>query len=128
MMAKKYNLRMSWSLRGVALAIAMMWAVVPQLACYMSYRTLSAAEMECCKEMLDACGNPNMTHECCRVEPPPHDGIAVKIVRYDPPRVEIAETPLISSSVPSEAMRQQVTQGPPPPPHDPSTLSLILRV
>ena len=50
-----YTLPMSRSFRTLALSVAMLWALAPQLACFMPGQ-MTETEQQCCKEMANDCG------------------------------------------------------------------------
>src|SRR5262245_40808353 len=88
-----YTCRMSWSFRALVMSLTLLWAVAPQLACFMPGEVLTEAEHECCKEMLDACGGTNMTHDCCRTVIRADVGIVAKSIRSAPPQLFVVGTP-----------------------------------
>src|SRR5689334_206021 len=45
-----YTLRMSRSSRALALGLAILWVVAPQMACFMP-ETMTESEHECCQQM-----------------------------------------------------------------------------
>src|SRR5947207_15439563 len=61
-----YTLPMTWSFRMLAGSMALIWVLVPQLACFMPDPAATPAEMECCQKMKSDCSGMNMSHECCR--------------------------------------------------------------
>jgi hypothetical protein len=67
-----YTLRMSVSGRALAFGLAILWVMVPQIACFMP-DPMTEAEQECCEQMAHNCGSSGMSHECCR-----------RVVRTDP--------------------------------------------
>jgi hypothetical protein len=123
-----YTFRMSWSFRGLVLSLAMVWTIAPQLACFMPDEVLTEAEKECCKEMMQACGGMNMTHDCCRTVVRADVGIIAKSIRNSVPEFSVAGGPDESAAVwtsASHGLFFLTTHAPPP---DRETASLILRI
>ena len=54
------TLPMSRSFRTLALSVAMLWALVPQLACFMPDQ-MTETEQQCCKEMANDCGGSGVS-------------------------------------------------------------------
>src|SRR4029077_17978752 len=56
----------------VLLAIALLWAITPAMACVLPAATMTPAERECCHHMADQCGSSMMpaNHSCCKAEGP----------------------------------------------------------
>ena len=123
-----YTLHMTWSFRALVLSVAMIWGLVPQLACFMPDPTPTPAEMECCKEMMNDCSGMNMSHDCCRTPPHTDVGIIVKALRVS--ALHMAEAVVFnveSFSVPASSRRLSV-QDPHSPPHDYEPSLLVLRI
>ena len=124
-----YTLHMSRSFRALVLSFGFVWALVPQLACFMPGAMLAdEPERECCKQMANDCGKTNMTHECCRTVVPGGEGVAVKTVRHTAPQLEVIETSAILGSAPLAGARHEFIQNIHAPPHDPGASFLILRI
>ena len=124
-----YTLHMSWSFRAFVLSFAFVWALVPQLACFMPGAMLAdEPEKECCKQMANDCGKTNMTHECCRTVVPGGEGVAVKTMRHTAPQPEVIATLAITGSAPLDEARRLFIQNTHAPPHDRAASSLILRI
>ena len=122
-----YTLDMSWSSRALVLSVAIVWALGPQLACFMP-EAMTEPEAECCKQMANDCGKTNMTHECCRTVVPGGEGVAVKTIRHTAPQLEVIETSAILGSAPLAGARHEFIQNIHAPPHDPGASFLILRI
>jgi len=54
------------------LAIALLWAVTPAMACVLPGATMTPAERECCHHMAEQCGSSMMpaSHSCGKGRPP----------------------------------------------------------
>jgi hypothetical protein len=54
------------------LAIALLWAVTPAVACVLPGATMTPAERECCHHMAEQCGSSMMpaSHSCCKAQGP----------------------------------------------------------
>jgi hypothetical protein len=52
----------------LALKVALVWALVPQLACFFPETVMTESEADCCRHMAGDCGQMNMpsSHECCK--------------------------------------------------------------
>jgi len=52
----------------LALKVALVWALVPQLACFFPETMMTESEADCCRQMAADCGQMNMpsSHECCK--------------------------------------------------------------
>ena len=123
-----YTLHMTWSFRALVLSVAMVWGLVPQLACFMPDPAAMPAEMECCKEMMNDCSGMNMSHDCCRTPPHADLGIIAKATRAS--ALHIAEAVMFhveSSSVPTSSQRLSVRDTHSPP-HDYEASLLVLRI
>jgi hypothetical protein len=123
-----YTLHMTWPFRVLVISVAMVWALMPQLACFMPDPTATPAEMECCKEMMNDCSGMNMSHECCRTPAHPEVGIIAKATRVNTPHMAEAVMLNVESSVlwiPSRRLPVQDTHAPP---HDVDVSPLVLRI
>ena len=89
-----YTLHMSWPFRTLVLGLLLAWGLAPQLACFMPDQPLTAAEMDCCKEMASDCSTANMTHACCKTVVRTDPGVAAKVVRHDVPQLAVADRTL----------------------------------
>jgi hypothetical protein len=76
-----YTLPMSSSFRGLVLSMAVLWAVVPQLACFTP------------GQIVADCGNGGMSHECCQVVVQFDVGTPAKTVAKVAPELSLAEAP-----------------------------------
>lgn len=122
-----YTVHMTWSFRALVLSVAMVWALVPQLACFMPDPALTPPEMDCCKEMVNDCGT-NMSHECCRTPGPTDVGIVAKATRVKALHLAEAVMLHVESSplrTPSRGLSVQHTHAPP---HDAGASPLVLRI
>ena len=60
---------MKWRFKVVALTVALVWTLLPQLACFLPETMMTAEEHECCKRMAGDCDQAMMPqHQCCRYE------------------------------------------------------------
>jgi len=75
---------------AIALFVVLLWGVAPQLACLMPDQALTPPEMDCCKEMASDCGNPSMTHACCRTVIRTDIGVTAQSTRSVMPQLESA--------------------------------------
>ena len=124
-----YTFRMSWSFRVLVFNVAMVWALAPQLACFMPDQMFTEPEKECCKQMANSCGGANMSHECCRSAVRIDVGTATKAVRHVAPQFEVTERTIdIAASLLLAGSRRLSVQNNHAPPHDPEASSLILRI
>ena len=122
-----YTLGMSWSFRILALSVAMVWALVPQLACFMPDQMLTEAEKECCKEMASECGGTSMSHACCPNPVRIDVGTAAKASRHTVPQFQVAGTVEIATVSLLAGSRLPI-QDSHAPPRDPDISPLILRI
>ena len=62
------------------LALAVLFAALPVMACALPNASMTAAERECCKKMAGQCGDMGMakSHPCCQVTATPADLHALK--------------------------------------------------
>jgi hypothetical protein len=62
------------------LALAILFAALPVMACALPNVAMTAAERECCKRMAGQCGDMGMakSHPCCQVTATPADLHALK--------------------------------------------------
>jgi len=123
-----YTLHMTWSFRALVLSVAMVWGLLPQLACFMPDSTPTPAEMECCKEMMNDCSGMNMSHDCCRTPPHTDVGIIAKATRVS--ALHIAEAVMFhveSFPLPTSSSRLPA-QDADSPPHDYAASLLVLRI
>src|SRR5439155_25748153 len=124
-----YTLHMTWSFRALALSIAMVWALVPQLACFMPDPALTPAEMDCCKQMANDCSGMNMSHECCRTPGHTDVGIVAQAARVKASHVADAVMLHIESFRLSIPLHEFFVRGSHAPPPDPEGASpLVLRI
>ena len=63
-----------------ALALAVLFAALPVMACVVPDAAITAAERECCKKMARQCGDMGMakSHPCCQATATPADFHALK--------------------------------------------------
>ena len=123
-----YTLYMTWPFRALALSVAMVWALVPQLACFMPDPALTPAEMDCCQKMANECGGMNMSHECCRPQARADVGIVAQSARIKVPHLADAVMLHIEPFRPlmvSSGLFVRETHAPPP---DPVSPPLALRI
>ena len=119
----------SWS-RLFALSFALMWALVPQLACFLPESSLTAAEMDCCQGMGAECGHMQMPdHGCCQKVVRTETAPLLKAAHHAVPQPEAAAATYdgfdVRHSIAGNHNFLDVTHAPPP---LESSTSLILRI
>jgi hypothetical protein len=127
-----YTLRMSWSFRGLVFGAALVWALAPQLACFLPETTMTESEADCCRQMAGDCGEANMpSHVCCRHVVRSDVATTVKAPRQIDPPVESSAT-LVTLELPplpfAAAARGFFVATFHAPPPDPQVSSLTLRI
>lgn len=122
-----YTLHMSWPFRILVLSVAMLWALVPQLVCFVPEEMLTGVEQECCQQMADECGGTNMSHECCPNPVRTDVGTAAKAIRHAAPQFQVASILEIAAPPLLAGARLSIQDGDAPP-HNPDTSSLTLRI
>ena len=125
-----YTLHMTWPFRLLVVSVTMLWAFVPQLACFMPDPTAMPAAMECCKEMMNDCSGMNMSHECCQTRIPadPEAGIIAKAPRVHTPQVAEVVMVHADSSLLWTSVHRLPVQDTHAPPHNADTSRLTLRI
>ena len=119
---------MSGSFRAFVLIMVVIWAVAPQLACFVPEQTPAQSEMGCCKGMAGDC-NPTMSQECCQTLARVEVGIVAKVIRHFEPLAQIAN--VATDVVPVSLLvshRQISNLSDDAPPGKPNGSSLILRI
>jgi hypothetical protein len=125
------TLRMSWSFRALVFSGALVWALVPQLACFLPETTMTESEAACCMQMAGDCGDANMSsHLCCRSVLRSDVATTVKARQIHPPRESSAT--LVTLDLPplpfaADGRLSFVANFHAPPP-DPQVSSLTLRI
>jgi len=119
---------MSGSFRAFVLIMVIIWAVAPQLACFVPEQTPTQSAMDCCKGMAGDC-NPTMSQECCQILARAEIGIVAKVIRHFEPPAQIANvtTDVVPFSLPV-SHRQLSNLSDDAPPGKPDGSSLILRI
>src|SRR5262249_35224504 len=114
--------------RAFVLIMVLMWAVAPQLACFVPEQTPTQSEMDCCKGMAGDC-NSTMSGACCRTVVQAEVGIATKVIRHFEPVAQIANvtTAVVPVSL-SGSSRQLSNLSDNLPPDKPDDSFLILRI
>jgi len=88
-----YTSDMPRSLRILAATCTLLWAMAPQLACFLPHTILTESESECCKQMANECGEAKMQlHECCARTVRTEIATEAKTVRRMLPQFEIVAT------------------------------------
>src|SRR5215471_4643586 len=119
---------MSGAFRAFILTLVMMWAVAPQLACFLPEQTPTQSEMDCCKGMAGDC-NPTMSRECCQTLARTEVGIAAKVPRHSEAPVQIASVTTDAVSVSFTVSHRQLSNlSDDSPPDKTHSSSLILRI
>jgi hypothetical protein len=82
------------------LAVALLWAITPTMACVLPGATPTPAERACCHHMAEHCGGAMMpaSHSCC--QSPTHRNSALKQGQAAPPLRQILRA-LVPAAVPS---------------------------
>src|SRR5438132_5443823 len=122
-----YTHHMTWSFRALALSVAIVWALVPPLACFMPDPALTPAEMDCCKQIANDCGS-SMSHDCCRTTGHTEIGIMVQVARVNAPNLADAVVPGVQSLPLRTASRNLLVQDTHAPPHDPEVSPLVIGI
>ena len=127
-----YTFHMPRSLRILAGTCTLLWAMTPQLACFLPHTILTESESECCKQMANECGEANMQlHECCARTVRTEIATAAKTVRRMLPQFEIVATaatfeqPGLQTSPDMPGIFDREIHAPP---HDLPVPSLALRI
>ena len=123
-----YTLLMSWPFRALALSVAALWIIAPQLACFMPDELLTEPEMECCRQMAMDCGGMSMTQPCCRHVSHTDVGIASKALRHPAPQFMAIEITDRAATPPVSGILKLSFRNAHAPPHDPQASSLALRI
>jgi hypothetical protein len=123
-----YTLHMTWPFRILVISVVMVWALMPQLACFMPDPTATPAEMECCKEMMNDCSGMNMSHECCRTPAHSEVGIIAKATRVNQPHMAEAVMLNVESSLVLTPVRRLASQDTHAPLHSADASPLVLRI
>jgi hypothetical protein len=110
----------------------MLWALMPQLACFFPEEMLTESESECCRQMASDCDEANMPqHDCCRTLVQPNVATSAKALRDLNPHFEVLAT-VIAFETPSLPLFDDVAAGSVrnihAPPDDSYALSLVLRI
>jgi hypothetical protein len=122
-----YTVHMSLPFRILVLSVATLWALVPQLACFVPEEMLTEAEEECCRQMANECGGTNMSHECCPNPVRIDVGTAAKVIRHAAPQFQIAGILEMATPALLAGARLSIQDGEALP-DNPDTSSLILRI
>jgi hypothetical protein len=116
----------------LTLAVALLWAATPAVACFLPSPELTAAEKECCHQMGGECGNSAMpsSHSCCKA-PAQHDTVVTQAVgfsllRHGALALSPSTVSLVSFSAETPLSRISFIHAPPPEPSPGS--SPILRI
>lgn len=111
------------------MSVAVLWALVPQIACFMPDSMMTQAEKDCCKDMASNCSGPDMSHECCQTVARPDAGTVAKMIRNVSPdfavvgrTIDTAASPLVAVSRRLSILNSHA------PPDDPEASSVILRI
>jgi hypothetical protein len=118
---------MSWSFKTLALSMAMLWAIAPQIACFMPDE-MTETEQECCKQMTHDCSGSGISHECCRTVVRPDVGTLASATRVVGPDTCIVTDAV--AALPPASLHGFRTSVPAShaPPHDSGTFTVILRI
>jgi hypothetical protein len=111
------TLTMSLSFRRLVLSMAMLWALVPQLACFAP------------DQIVADCGNSGMSHECCQVVVQLDLGTPAKTVANVAPDLHVTEAVFETApAVVFASLHTILIASDHAPPPDPGTSSAILRI
>jgi len=122
-----YTLPMSRSFRTLALSVTMLWALVPQIACFMPDQ-MTETEQQCCKEMASDCGGASMSHACCQTVVRPNAGTLAKAGGISPDFTFADRTLDMAALVPLPRSGNFAFTTNHAPPHDSETSPVILRI
>ncbi len=122
-------MRMSRSIAFALLAIVVVGAASPAVACLLPTASMSPAEHECCQKMAHQCGSSIMpaSHTCCQAQP---DHTVVSPATYSATRpFSMAVLPHAASQILAAAVFVlETATGETPPPGSASGCSSILRI
>ena len=122
-----YTLPMSRSFRLLVLSVTMLWALGPQIACFMPDR-MTETEQECCKQMANDCSGSGMSHECCRTVVHSDVGTLAAANRGIGPESTVADITLAGAPAAALTVSGNVAGQTHAPPHDSATSSVVLRI
>lgn len=109
------------------LAITVLWAATPAIACLVPMHQMTKAEHDCCLKMARECGSSMMSssHSCCRGHG--HDTAVSPVTTYSPTRpFDVAIVPQISILlVASQSVSLHVPLETPPPESSPGCSSIL---
>lgn len=105
------------------LLVTVLWAVTPAIACMLPMRSMTPAEHECCKKMVQHCGSSAMpaSHSCCQRHD--RDGAVNPVPTYSPTRpfdvamvpqsaiLFVASQPILPVAAGSEAPPPEASPG-----------------
>ncbi len=123
-----YTLPMSRSFRTLALGVTLLWALAPQIACFMPDE-MTETEQECCRQMANDCAGSGMSHECCRTAVHSDVGTLVKAIRSVAPDFTVlGETFDATAAIALPHFGNLAAISKHAPPHDTGTSPVILRI
>ena len=102
----------------IMLAITVLWAATPAIACLVPMHTMTQAEHDCCLKMAQECGSSMMpsSHSCCQVQR--HDTSVTPVSTYSPTRpFDVAVVPQMAIPLlvnTSNFARMEACETPPP--------------
>ena len=100
------------------LAITVLWAVTPAVACLLPTRPMTAEEHECCRKMAHQCGSSVMpsSHSCC--QPNQGERAVGPVSTYPPTRsfavAVVPQTAIVLINPTSVATHLAALEAPPP--------------
>jgi hypothetical protein len=106
----------------------MLWALAPQLACFMPDQ-MTETEQQCCKQMANDCGGSGISHECCRTVVRPDVGTLAALNRGIAPDCSVVGTTHETfASAWSYGSNTHSLSSNHAPPHDSGGSPVILRI
>lgn len=114
------------------LAIALLWAITPTMACVLPGATMTPAEHECCHRMAEQCGSSMMpaSHSCCKAQAPTNTVLpqAQTAGPVRPLTVAVIPPAAFLAALPTLTLRSHLSFLHPPPPEPSPGCSSILRI
>ena len=112
------------------LAIAVLWAATPAIACLVPTHQMTKAEHDCCLKMAQECGSSMMpsSHSCCQGHQ--REAAVSPVATYSPTRpfdvVIVPQISILLISSPSVSLNVPALEAPPP--KSSPSCSSILRI
>ena len=114
------------------LAITLLWAVTPAVACVLPGATMTPAERECCHHMAEQCGSSMMpaSHSCCKAQGPTNTVLPQALAAGPVRPLTIAVIPPVASlaALPAVTVRSHLSFLHDPPPEPSPGCNSVLRI